>query len=103
MGQIDYYSKLYEHKPGIKNIRVVQPISDNVEKQAVAPFLKVHDITLAQYDDSTKNLITAHRLKDYRRKQFNFVLLPVTTVLFDRLLEGSMYWDELLKNESAYA
>ena len=58
------------------------------------------EVTLAEYDVSTKNMITAHRLSDYRRKQFNLVLIPKVETLFDKLLEGSPYWRELLHNES---
>lgn len=43
------------------------------------------DITLAEYDPSSQGAITAHRLKDYRRKSFSLTLLPsVRTVLDDR-------------------
>lgn len=60
------------------------------------------DVTLAEYDIATKNAITAHHLKDYRRKRFNLNLLPEVHTLFDSVLEGSDYWNELLHNEDAY-
>lgn len=60
------------------------------------------DVTLAEYDVQTKNAITAHHLKDYRRKRFNLNLLPEVHTLFDCVLEGSDYWNELLHNEDAY-
>lgn len=34
------------------------------------------DITLAEFDPSSQGLITAHRIRDYRRKHFTLVLLP---------------------------
>lgn len=56
-------------------------------------------ITLAEYDVKSKNAITAHHLKDYRRRKFNLILLPKIEVLFDKVLEGSEYWGGLLHNE----
>lgn len=61
------------------------------------------DITLAEFDVDTKNAITAHHIKDYRRKRFNLILLPKVDILFDRILEGSEYWNGLLHDESAYS
>ncbi len=61
------------------------------------------DITLAEYDVDTKDVITAHHLKDYRRRHFDLVLLPKVDTLFDKILEGSSYWYELLHNESGHA
>lgn len=37
---------------------------------------KARDITLAEYDPSSQGLITAHRIRDYRRRHFSLVLLP---------------------------
>ena len=59
-------------------------------------------VTLAEYDVDTKDAITAHRLKDYRRKRFNLMLLPKFCTLFDTILEGSAYWYDLLHNEGPY-
>lgn len=101
MGQIDYYERLYAHKPGIKPITVIQPPEVNNKPLPFKP--EINDITLAQYDLRTTDVITAHKLKDYRRKQFNFVLLPRVSTMFDKLLEGSPYWNELLKNEGTYS
>ena len=59
-------------------------------------------LTLAQYDVDSKNAITAHNLKDYRRKNFNLVLLPKVDNMFIRVLEGSVYWSELRRNASPF-
>ena len=43
------------------------------------------EVTLAEYDVSSQGTVTAHKLKDYRRKSFSLVLLPnVRTLLDDR-------------------
>ncbi len=53
-------------------------------------------ITLAEYDPSSQGTITAHRIKDYRRKSYSLTLLPnVRTVLDDRfkpleVIEGAI-------------
>lgn len=41
------------------------------------------NITLAEYDPSAQGLITAHRLRDYRRKHFTLVLLPDIEIEID--------------------
>lgn len=64
------------------------------------PILKdAVEITLAEYNTATKNAITAHRLKDYRQRTFRLALLPKCDIMFDWLLEGSEYWNELLHSK----
>lgn len=46
------------------------------------------DITLASFDANTKDLITAHQLKDYRRKTFTLLLLPDVDIMYDQILKG---------------
>lgn len=46
------------------------------------------DITLASYEPMTKDLITAHRLSDYRRKIFTLLLLPDVDIMYDSILKG---------------
>lgn len=85
-------------------VRQAPPIK---EPEETVPSVKLRpdakDITLAQYDRTTKDLITAHRISDYRRKKFELLLLPPVEILFDRLLEGSDYFNALLHNESPYS
>ena len=100
MGTIAYYNKL------ISYTQVSQPVQlKELEKEfAGKPILTdAKEITLAEYDVDTKDAITAHHLKDYRRKRFNLILLPKIDTWFDRVLEGSEYWNGLLHNESAYS
>lgn len=100
MGVISYYSKLY----GTTNIK--QPIT--IEEPEVVfkgrPILyDAKTITLAEFNQDSKNAITAHHLKDYRRKTFNLVLLPKIDILLDSILEGSEYWNAKLHNESPFS
>lgn len=62
------------------------------------PPLKIQDarqITLSEYIPSSKGYITAHRIQDYRRKSNTMILLPEVSILFDKILEGSYYGNEL--------
>lgn len=44
---------------------------------------KATRITLADNDDRSRDLVTAHNLKDYRRTSFNLVLLPSIELSYD--------------------
>ena len=98
---ISMYEWLYS---GHMNIR--QPVVTKTPEEVSAglPLIEdARDITLAQYEPQTKDLITAHNLKDYRRKTFNLVLLPKVNVLFDKYLEGCKFYEERLHHESPYS
>ncbi|MCM1218621.1 MAG: hypothetical protein NC548_29380 [Lachnospiraceae bacterium] len=100
MGIISLYSRLY----GDKLIKQPEVVTSPEEINESVPILEdAKDITLAQYSKYTQDVLTAHKIKDYRRKRFNLVLLPKVTVTFDRILEGSEYWNALLHNESPYS
>ena len=99
MGFISLYSRLYN------DVGAKQPIVPKAPEELAPgfPLLEdARDITLAEYDRNTKDTITAHRMKDYRRKRFNLILLPEVDILFDKILEGSDYWNALLHDESPY-
>lgn len=94
-----YYNRLYS------DIYVKQPIVPKPLEVVYAAFplhADAQEITLAQYDRHTKDVITAHKMADYRRKRFNLVLLPEVDILFDKILEGNEYWNALLHDESPY-
>lgn len=96
MGTIALYGKL------LRNVEVKQPhvVKSPEEVAEGKPIIRdAKQVTLAEYDVNTKNAITAHRLKDYRRKHFNLILLPKIETLFEKVLEGSEFWNALL-NES---
>lgn len=100
MGIINLYDKVTYTSTAKQPIAVEEPETVFAGKP-ILDDAKV--ITLAQYDTSTKNAVTAHRLKDYRRKSFRLALLPNVEILFDKVLEGSVYWNGLLHNESPYS
>lgn len=96
MGYVDLYLQF------MPNVVVKQPtvVRQPEETSVGLPIVPdAVDVTLAEYDVTTKNAITAHKLKDYRRKKFNLVLLPKIDILFDKLLEGSVYWNALLHDK----
>lgn len=99
MGVIDYYRRL---TPTF-TVTQMPPLREPSKLAEGKPILSdAKDITLAEYDVDTKNAITAHHIKDYRRKRFSLMLLPKIDILFDRILEGSEYWNGL-RNESTYS
>lgn len=100
MGIISLYSRLYD------DTLVKQPVvpkEPDMTNPGVPVLEDAKDITLAQYSRYTKEVLTAHRMKDYRRKRFNLILLPEADILFDKVLEGSEYWNGLLHDESPYS
>lgn len=46
---------------------------------------KVTPITIATQDVLSKDYVTAHDLRDYRRSQFNLVLLPDVELPYDAI------------------
>lgn len=100
MSYIGMFGYLYSQNVGTKQPHVVTPPEIVYKGKPLLEDAK--DITLAEYSVDTKDVITAHRMKDYRRKQFNLVLLPKIDTLFHKVLEGSEYWGALLHNESPY-
>ncbi len=59
------------------------------------------NITLAEYDPSSQGTVTAHRIKDYRRKSYSLTLLPnIHTVLDDRFKPLEVIKGAILKAES---
>jgi len=99
MGTISFYKALYSTKE-IKQPTLLKEPEKEFPGKPILSDAKL--ITLAEHDVDTKDAITAHRLKDYRRKHFNLVLLPNVNIIFDRILEGSDYWNALLRNESSH-
>lgn len=100
MGVIDQYRQLFRDV----SINQMPALNHIHEEPKGLPILKdAKNITLAEYDPSTKDAITAHHLKDYRKKRFNPILLPKIEIAFDKLLEGSDYWSELLHAKGPYS
>ncbi len=99
MAVLHYYGELF----GTKTVTQPEPHKEYDVVFAGKPILDTAiPVTLAEYDMDTKNAITAHHLKDYRQKVYNLVLLPKLDILFDKVLEGSPYWNELLHAKSNF-
>ena len=98
MGTISKYAQLMTTTRAVQPVVLKEP-QEVLKGNNILPDAVV--VTVAEFDVSTKNAITAHHIKDYRRKRFNLRLLPKVETLFDKLLAGSDYWNELLQNESA--
>ena len=45
------------------------------------------EITLAEYNEASRDAITAHRLADYRQHRFSLVLMPEVYILMDEMLK----------------
>lgn len=69
----------------------VQPIKPYFEpaKETSPIFLMgdAKEITLAEFDSASRGLITAHHLKDYRRRNFTLIMLPDARLVLDEVLE----------------
>ena len=92
MGIIDKYKYIHNYNVKLKDVPVVTPGS-------VVPALVIEDakvITLAQFNQCSKSLVTAHRIQDYRHEGASLILLPEVDILLDRILEASEYYGKLL-------
>lgn len=92
MGIIAYYQHIHNYGVHLKTTELTTP-------GTVVPDLRVDDakpITLSEYNPKSKFAITAHRVKDYRKKSNSLILLPEVDILFDKLLGGSEYFGGLL-------
>lgn len=97
MGALSMIGQLVGSFPEIAPVWTPTPYED-VNKGR--PLVKdAIEITLAEYNLDTKDMITAHHLKDYRQRTFRLALLPKCDILFDEILEGSDYWRELLHTQ----
>lgn len=74
------YGALWNYKLDLIPHKVFTP-EPKVKRKYVAP--EVTPITLATQDFRTRDYITAHDLRDYRRTTFNMVLLPNVDLPYD--------------------
>lgn len=71
---VNNYGLLFEsYKP------YIPPVA--AKRQYVVP--EVIPVTIAELDPRSKDHITAHDLRDYRRTSFNLVMLPAVTLSYD--------------------
>lgn len=72
-----------------------------VEVEKKEPLFRMNtgkDVTIAEFATVSQGAITAHKLKDYRRKNYTLVLLPnIHTVLDDRFAPMEVVKGEILK------
>lgn len=64
----------------------VRQVEDNTKGFPIQ--IDAKQVTLAQYDRTCKDVITAHNISEYRRRKFNLMLLPSIDIWFDAYLEG---------------
>lgn len=82
MGILDRYSVIHCSRVSLTKTKVfVKP-----KPEAVHVLGDVKPITIAEIHPSSMGKITAHRLKDYRHKNFSLMLLPDVYIMLDELL-----------------
>ena len=92
LGYLNYYRYVNNYFVHLEPVELYTP-------GTVVPDLRVDDaktITLSEFNPKSKLAITAHRVKDYRKKSNSLILLPEVDILFDKLIEGSEYFGRLL-------
>lgn len=95
MGKIMTYFSLLTQL----HVDIVKPVLvPDKDKSAPKAFLlpTAKDITLAEYDPSSSDAITAHHLSDYRRRKFSLTLLPSIVCIMDDMIstEGLVWKDD---------
>lgn len=73
----------------IKPVEYKKPPADSLVSDAVK-------VTLAQVDTAVSQVLTAHNLKDYRRRKFSLHLLEDITLPIDILIAQEVPEDEFL-------
>ena len=86
---IELYSKLM-HPVKVVPTPIPKQVIDPPPKPLIRDAVK---ITLAEYEPTTKGVITAHHIADYRHKQKKLCLLQKQITWFDLLMEVSN-WNE---------
>lgn len=81
MGLLDRYAYIHNCGVSVEHIREYVP----TKTQSVHILSDIHPITIAEIDPKAMNTITAHKLKDYRRKTFSLMLLPDVHIMLDEL------------------
>lgn len=79
---LDRYSVINNYVCESAKVEVFKP----PEKDAIKILSDVKTITIAEITPASRDLITAHKLKDYRRKTFSLLLLPDIDLPIDSLL-----------------
>lgn len=81
MGLLDKYALIHNCRVDVELIKPYTP----PKARSVHILSDIHPITIAEIDPKAMNTITAHKLKDYRRKTFSLMLLPDIHIMLDEL------------------
>ena len=82
MNILDNYAVIhnYDYEP------VVAKRYEEADVKSVHLLSDIKQITVSETSPVTRDLITAHRIKDYRRKTFSLLLLPDIHLILDEFL-----------------
>lgn len=83
MGLLSNYAAIHNYTI---DVEPVKPYSEE-EQKSVTVLADAKQVTIAEISPIAKGKITAHKLKDYRRKSFSLILLPDIDLMLDKLLE----------------
>lgn len=83
MGVLDNYSAIHNYS---LNLTPVKRYEESKPKP-VTILSDVKEVTIAEINPLAQGKITAHHLKDYRRKSFSLMLLPDISITLDKLME----------------
>lgn len=99
MGYLNkYYSHIHNYNVNLRYQHKTTPGSQVVTLE----LNDARDISLAKYSPVAKSFLEMHEPEDYRQTNTSMILLPAITILFDKVLEGSDYYRELLSYGSFY-
>jgi hypothetical protein len=83
---LNYYAFVNNYK-----LDIVRPAPYTESKSRRTVPLEIgtpKEITLAEYNEFSDDLITAHKLRDYRKRTYTLLMLPDIKLPIDALLEG---------------
>lgn len=100
MGLLDNYAVIHNYSLNIDPVEVFDESKYTEERVDILPDAK--HVTIAEISPIAKGKITAHKLKDYRRKSFSLMLLPDVDLLIDSLLEEPGDLNECSEFTSTY-
>lgn len=82
MNILDKYSAIHNYGLNERPVKVYKPTE--VNKMEILSDMKT--VTIAEIHPASQSFLTAHRLKDYRRKTFSLLLLPDIELPLDSLM-----------------
>lgn len=83
MGILDNYSAIHNYSLNLVPVKSYE----QTKPQAVTVLSDIKEVTIAEIHPLVREQITAHKLKDYRRKTFSLMLLPDVEITLDKFLE----------------